>query len=40
MAAMLVPNSKEINEILLLKRDQHGHPHIIASQELAIIQGE
>jgi hypothetical protein len=24
MAAMLVPNSKEVNEILLLKGDQHG----------------
>jgi hypothetical protein len=25
---MLVPNSKEVNEILLLKRDQHGcRPH-------------
>jgi hypothetical protein len=27
-ATMLVPNSKEVNEILLLKRDQHGsRPH-------------
>jgi hypothetical protein len=24
LAAMLVPNSKEVNEILLLKGDQHG----------------
>jgi hypothetical protein len=28
MAAMLVPNSKEVNEIILLKGDQYGRrPH-------------
>jgi hypothetical protein len=28
MVAMLAPNSKEVNEILLLKGDQHGRrPH-------------
>jgi hypothetical protein len=30
-AAMLVPNSKEVNEILLLKRDQHHVVHIIGA---------
>jgi hypothetical protein len=30
---MLVPNSKEVNEILLLKGDNMAVAHIIASQE-------
>jgi hypothetical protein len=32
-AAMFVPNSKEVNEILLSKGDQQAVAHIIASQE-------
>ena len=30
---MFVPNSKEVNEILLSKGDQQAVAHIIASQE-------
>jgi hypothetical protein len=35
---MLVPNSKEVNEILLLKGNHHMIvAHIIASQEYAVL---
>jgi hypothetical protein len=36
-AAMFVPNSKEVNEIILLKGDQQAVAHIIASQEYRIV---